>query len=62
MIRGRAAVPSVKVMTDEQGRTPRWLKPTLIALGIAALVAVVALMIGGGAHGPARHFSMSGVW
>ena len=50
------------VMTNEQGRSRRWVKLTLIALGIAALIAVIALMIGGGAHGPARHFSMSGVW
>ncbi|HZM80879.1 MAG TPA: hypothetical protein VFC19_34585 [Candidatus Limnocylindrales bacterium] len=48
-------------MTDKQGRSRRWVKLTLIALGIAALIAVIAIMIGGGGHGPARHFSLIGV-
>lgn len=62
MIRARAAVPSVMVMTDEHGRSRRWIKLTLIALGIAALIAVIAMVIGGGGHGgPARHFSFPGV-
>jgi len=51
-------------MTEEQRPSPRWVKLTVIALAIAALIVVIALMIGGGAHGPARHFSAHtlGVW
>lgn len=49
-------------MTDEQGRSRRWVALMLIVLGIAALIVVIALMIGGGGHGPARHFSSQGAW
>ena len=44
-------------MTDEQGQSPRWVKLTLIALGITVLIVVIVMMIGEGGHGPARHFS-----
>jgi hypothetical protein len=49
-------------MTDEQGGMRRWVKLTLIALGIVALIVAVALTIDGGDHGPARHFSAPEVW
>ncbi|NUT32067.1 MAG: hypothetical protein HOV79_03225 [Hamadaea sp.] len=45
-------------MTDEEtGGARRWLKLTLIALGVAVLIVVIVMMISGGDHGPARHFS-----
>jgi hypothetical protein len=58
VIRDGPFLPSLGVMTEEQGRSRRWVTLTLIVLGIVALVVVVAMMIGGGGHdGPARHFS-----
>ena len=48
-------------MDEEQERSGgirRWTKLAVIALAVAALITIVVMMIGGGGHGPARHFSV----
>ena len=35
--------------------TPRWVKMSGIVAGVVALLLVIALLFGGGRHGPGRH-------
>lgn len=37
-------------------RFPRWVKVAGIVLAVLALLVVIAMLVGGGEHGPARHF------
>ena len=37
-------------------RIPRWVKVAGIVLAVLALLIVIALLVGGGGHGPSRHF------
>ena len=36
-------------------RMPRWVKWSLILAGVIALAVVIAMLLGGGGHGPSRH-------
>jgi hypothetical protein len=37
-------------------RIPRWVKVAGIVVAVLALLVVIAMLVGGGAHGPGRHF------
>lgn len=43
-------------MNDDGNGMPRWAKTALIVAAILTLLVIIAMLIGGGAHGPARHF------
>lgn len=47
-----APVPTAE---DTRVGMPRWVKVSLIVLGVLVLVFVLANVIGGGEHGPGRH-------
>jgi hypothetical protein len=36
---------------------PRWMKVTVIAVAVLALLAVAVMILSGGDHGPGRHLS-----
>jgi hypothetical protein len=44
---------------ERGGLMRRWVKLTLVALAVLALIVLIVMMISGGEHGPARHFSMN---
>ncbi len=37
-------------------RIPRWVKVAGIVVAVLALLVVIAMLVGGGGHGPGRHF------
>lgn len=39
---------------------PRWVKFSVVAVIVLILLIAAALFIGGGSHGPGRHFALSG--
>ena len=39
---------------------PRWVKISVVAVFVLILLIAAALLIGGGSHGPGRHFAPSG--
>jgi hypothetical protein len=41
---------------NDEGGMPRWVKVAAIVAAVVALVVVIAMLIGGGGHGPSRHF------
>jgi hypothetical protein len=43
-------------MSDDEGM-PRWVKVSAILALLLALLIAVVLLVGGGDHGPGRHFS-----
>jgi hypothetical protein len=53
--------PTWQPPAPERG-LPRWLKLALIALGVAILVAMTVMLLGGGGHqpNPGRHFMPHG--
>lgn len=42
---------------SEESGMPRWVRLLAIAVVLLALLIAVVMLIGGGEHGPARHFS-----
>ena len=40
---------------DGPPRMPRWVKISAIVTGVLVMLVVVALVVGGGNHGPGRH-------
>ena len=41
--------------SDQEAGTPRWVKIFGVLILVAVLLVVTFLIVGGGAHGPARH-------
>lgn len=42
-------------------RAPRWVWVSLAVVGVLAALAVVALLVSGGEHGPGRHTSLDAI-
>jgi hypothetical protein len=55
--RRRGNDPDIGDPPDSSG-TPRWVKVFGVVLAIAALLAVIVFLAGGGQHGPGRHAAL----
>ncbi|GGL58633.1 hypothetical protein [Planomonospora parontospora] len=44
-----------------RGATPRWVKVLGIIVGVLLLLAVIAMIVSGGDHGPGRHLPSGNV-
>ncbi len=47
--------PSAQEPASEDTRAPAWVRLLLIGLAIVAAVAIIAMVLLGGEHGPGRH-------